>query len=645
MPVLRLPSLFTDHMVLQRDVPVPVWGWADPGAEISVALLTNRASTRCGKDGRFRLELPALQAGGPHTLVVSSAAGAELVLKDVLVGEVWLCSGQSNMDWSVSISGYSAAEIRRGGPERLRLFKTPNRPSSTPCEEVPGQWTSSAEQYLAPFSGVGYAFACELIRNLDVPVGLVQSAWGGTAAEWWTPIEALTADPELRPIVERMWAQGPIPEPGSPEHKAAIARWEEQAFHKDPGNKGEAKGWAKAKVEAGKWKEMELPQYWEATGLNIDGAVWFRKTIKIPEAWVGSDLMLSLGPIDDFDTTYVNGTRVGGIGKETPNAFQVPRCYDVPAKLVTSRSLTIAVRVFDHLGNGGIYGTGAQMLLHQSGEEGDAIRLDGTWQYRVELALEPKPWLEPPVTADAPSQPARLWNGMIQPLVPYAMRGAIWYQGESNADRAEQYRILMRTMINCWRDAFATELHFYQVQLAPFMQRREQPGESAWAELREAQEQLEKDLRHVDCAVIIDSGDVLDIHPRNKPLVGRRLARIALAKTYGQELEHSGPRLAAWEAGSGTARLRFSHCEGGLVAFNGPPVRGFAIAGKDKVFHWADATIDADCVILRSAKVAVPVAVRYAWSDHPDANLMNQDNLPARPFRTDTWPGVTTGKR
>lgn len=645
MPTLRLPHLFTDHAVLQRHRPVPIWGWTTPGARVTATLAGAQGEGTADANGRFELQLPPQLAGGPYALAIRTSEGLETILQDVLVGEVWLCSGQSNMEWSMSISGYSTAEVAAGGPAGIRLFHVPNRPSATPQQDVETSWTLPTAVPLGRFSGVAYAFGSLLHRTLGIPIGLIQSAWGGTAAEWWTPTTALDADPLLRPIMDRLRAMPPLPEPSSPAYAAALAEWEQKAFHQDPGNVGEGKGWAAPDCPLTDWQTMTLPTYWENVGLDMDGAVWFRKTVTVPRAWIGRDLTLSLGPIDDFDTTYVNGVRVGGVGKETPNAYQVDRLYPVPARLVTGERVHIAVRVFDHLGNGGIYGQAGQLLLHPAGEPKAAIALAGEWHYRIELRLPSMAWSAPPPTSDSHALPARLWNGMIVPLAPYALAGAIWYQGESNADRAEQYRVLMRTMISCWRALFGGPLPFYQVQLAPFMHRRPDPQESAWAELREAQEQVGEDLPDVDCAVIIDSGDELDIHPRNKALVGRRLARIALAKLHGVAIEHAGPTLAACERAGDSMRLRFRHCEGGLVASGGGPVRGFAIAGADRKFVWAEATIDADTVVVRAPGVAAPEAVRYAWADFPVANLMNQDGLPARPFRTDRWPGLTTGKR
>jgi sialate O-acetylesterase len=645
---LRLPALFTDHLVLQRERAVPVWGWTSPKATVEATIQgLPGVSARGAADatGRFRIELPKMLAGGPYTLVVTSGDGSRRTVSDVMVGEVWLCSGQSNMEWSTQISGYSDAELNAINHPLIRLFHVPQTTALEVQEDVPTAWKHCDAAGVQTFSGVAYAFAVELTRALGVTVGLLQSAWGGTAAEWWTPISALDQVPELKPIADRYRAAKPPPRPGTPEHAALIKDWEQNSVYHDVGIAPHAQDWAKPGLDLAEWKTMALPQYWENAGLQIDGAVWFRKEVEIPPAWRGRDLTLGLGPIDDFDITYVGGVQVGSIGEKTPNAHTVPRSYTIPGRLVSSNSLSIAVRVFDRVGNGGIYGAASMMRVHPVGDDAAAVPLSGAWKYRIELRLEPKGWTPPPDTSDSPSAPERLWNGMLRPLAPFALRGAIWYQGESNADRAEQYRILMATMIRTWRAAWGHEFSFYQVQLAPFMKRSVTPQESAWAELREAQEQVASDLPGCDLAVIVDSGDEQDIHPRNKALVGRRLSRIALARDYGEPIEHSGPRLVQASYAGGGATLRFSHCQGGLAACGGTPIRGFAIAGADRKFVWAEAKLMADTVTVSSAQVMNPVAVRYGWADYPEGNLVNQDGLPARPFRTDTWPGVTSGKR
>jgi sialate O-acetylesterase len=368
----------------------------------------------------------------------------------------------------------------------------------------------------------------------------------------------------------------------------------------------------------------------------------------LPQSWAGKDLVLNLPPVDDYDTTYFNGTRVGGIGKETPNSYEKPRRYSVPGGLVHGGRNVIAVRVFDAAGNGGFAGAG-QMSLAPAGEKkGDLISLEGAWDYKVEAAFEPKhpDWGSRPLAPGPNNQnsPSVLYNAMLAPLTPYAIRGAIWYQGESNAGRAYQYRTLFPRMIRDWRRAWSEgDFPFYFVQLANWQPRKADPGESEWAELREAQSMTLREL-HTGMAVIIDIGDTNDIHPRNKLDVGRRLAVWALAQTYHQSVEYSGPLYDSNSIEGNKIRIRLKHAAG-LKTSDGEMPKSFAIAGVDRKFYWAEAHIDGDTIVVSSSKVTRPVAVRYGWADNPEVNLYNGVNLPASPFRTDDWKGITADRR
>ncbi len=644
---ISLPAVFTDHLVLQRRKPVVVWGTAQAGETVRVEIAGASATARADATGAWRVSLPAMEAGGPHVLVASGERSATATVRDVLVGEVWLCSGQSNMEWPSSISGFSEADLAGATHAGIRLLKVPVTGSDVPRADVLAAWAACTPDAVLGFSGVGYAFGLHLHQVLGVPVGLIHCALGGSDAAQWTRLEVLRAHPWLLPIAQRYDAAGPHLPPDSPEIRARYVEWEKTARHQDPGNAGEPKGWATPDHADADWETMRLPTTWEATGLDIDGAVWFRLAVEVPPAWKSKDLTLSLGPIDDFDTTYVNGERVGAIGKEVPNAHQVPRVYTVPARLVRAGRNVIAVRVFDHFGSGGICGTAAQMLLHPVGSPEQAIRLSGNWRYRIELRLEPLRNPPPePASTESPWQTERLYNAMIHPIAGFALRGAIWYQGETNAGRAEQYRVLLGAMVADWRRAWKDDFAFLQVQLAPWMARKADPVESEWAELREAQAMLAREMPGVGMASIIDNGDGPDIHPRNKALVGHRLALQALGRVYEQTIPHHGPRMRSWAVEGPAIRIRFDvGAFGGVLTHGTEPLSGFAIAGEDRRFVWAEARIDVDSVLVSSPAVAKPAAVRYAWADNPACSLMNPVGLPAEPFRTDVWPGLTAGKR
>ncbi|MGQ9738855.1 MAG: sialate O-acetylesterase [Armatimonadota bacterium] len=488
---VRLPKIFGDHAVLQRGKPIPVWGIADPGEKVTVEFHGQRVSTTANGGGKWRVTLKPVSAGGPFEMVVKGKN--TIVLQDILVGEVWVCSGQSNMEWPLFLARNGEQEVASANYPQIRLFIVPKAIADQPQEDLSGgEWRICTPESARNFSAVGYFFARELHQALKVPVGMIESAWGGTPAESWTSLRTLETNPKLRPILEN-WQRAVQGYPQALQRfYQQIQAWEEAA--------------AKARAEG----RPEPPR---------------------------------------------------------PNRPTHPRN---------------------------------------------------------------NPW-----------KPAGLFNAMILPIVPYAIQGAIWYQGESNAGRAYEYRTLFPAMIQDWRKAWGQgNFPFLFVQLANFMATKPEPGESAWAELREAQ-MMTLSLPKTGMAVAIDIGEADDIHPRNKQDVGKRLALNALAITYGKKMEYSGPIYARMKREDNRIRLFFKHVDGGLTTPNDEPLKGFAIAGADRRFVWADARIDGETVVVSSPQIAEPVAVRYAWADNPVCNLYNRAGLPASPFRTDTWRGVT----
>jgi sialate O-acetylesterase len=643
---VRVSPLIGDHMVLQRDREIRVFGSATPGEVIEVSLAGASGRASAGADGRFEVRLPPARAGGPYRLKVKGRETLEF--EDVFVGEVFVASGQSNMEWPLfqSTSGPDAASA---GCPGLRLFTVRKGTSAEPVPVADGRWSACDATTAPGFSGVAFFFGQELHRALGVTVGLIQSAWGGTPAEAWTSREALLAVPQLKPMVEA-FDQGR----NDPSIQATFARrratWEHENYLQDPGNKGFDQGWARLDFDDGAWKLMTLPRYWESAGLLIDGSVWFRRTVEIPSFLENQDLLLSLGPLDDFDQTYWNGITVGETNARTPQHWTVPRRYRVPRDLVRPGRNVIAVRIFDQVGNGGFAGSPADLFLTRFAEPkgGDRVALTGEWRYAVELGREPvRPDYAseppPPASADNPNSPTGLWNAMVTPLTRFPVRAVIWYQGESNATRAFQYRTLFPTLIESWRSAWGDPtLGFLFVQLDNYMAAQAAPGESEWAELREAQARALA-LPATGMAVAIDVGEANDIHPKNKREVGRRLALAALARVFGRELEYSGPTFSGSALEDSAVRVRFTHAEG-LSTSDGETPKGFAVAGRDRVWHWATGVIDHGSVMVFCPEVKEPVAVRYAWADNPAANLTNAAGLPAAPFRTDDWPLTTAPK-
>jgi len=677
---LRLAGLFTDNMVLQRDMPVPVWGWAAPKEKITVRVARRSASAFAGqsasaftgqsagavagKDGRWMATLAPMPAGGPLEMTVAAGQGT-LVVRNVMVGEVWIGSGQSNMEWPVAQSLNAEAEIAGATYPSIRLFTVPKLPANHPQQDVQGAWQECSPDSVGSFSAVAYFFGRELHGKLNVPIGLIHSSWGGTMAEPWTSREGLLAEPSLRDIVESYENGLANFDQAMAEYQVKLAEYQDKHYPKDPGNSGFTQGWADPATPTSEWDDMRVPCPWQSAGLNFNGVVWFRREVDVPAAWAGKELTVSLGPCDDCDTTYFNNVQVGAVGKDTPNYWAFPRVYKAPGPLVRAGRNVVAVRIYDHGGAGGFTGSASQMGLVPSGDAGATpIRLAGVWRYKVEhnfglVQLPPGPQM--PFGPGNPNAPFALYNGMIAPLIPYAIRGGIWYQGESNADRAYRYRTIFPAMIRDWRRRWGLgDFPFLFVQLANHMPQGDQPGQSAWAELREAQTMTLKEP-NTGMAVAIDIGEAMDVHPKNKQDVGKRLALPALAKVYGmKDLAYSGPIYRSMKIEGGEIHLTFDHVGGGLVAkgAGGSKLTGFAIAGRDRKFVWAEAEIRPSAlrqaqgsgqmdqtVVVWTNDVPKPVAVRYAWADNPVCNLYNAAGLPASPFRTDDWPISTQPRK
>jgi sialate O-acetylesterase len=629
---VELPALFSDHMVLQRELPVPVWGTATPREQIVVTVAGQRKETVAAEDGRWRVVLDPLAAGGPYEMVV--AGREEVRFSDVLIGEVWLGSGQSNMEMPLAgwgrILDYET-EIARADYPEIRLFQVERVTALRPQTDVASDgWRHCSPEAVEEFSSTAYFFARRIHRETGIPVGIIHSSWGGTVAEAWTSARSLETLDDFREAVQGL---GGLTERDVEEMEQAFEeamRERERAIaNDDKGLQTGSKSWAAGDLDDSAWPTMSLPSKWEDAELpDLDGVVWFRRQVDMPSGWSGEDLVLSLGPIDDADETFFNGQLIGATEQ-----WDLPRVYSVPANLVRSGSNVIAVRALDTYLGGGLWGEPGDLKLQRPG--GESISLAGPWLYQVGLELEPLP----PSPSD-PNQPTVLYNGMIKPLAPYAIRGVIWYQGESNSSRAYQYRSLFSTLIRDWRKLWGQgDFPFYFVQLAAF-----DPGlleKDKWPELREAQ-LMALSLPETGMAVAIDIGNPNDVHPKNKQEVGNRLARLALKRVYGQEVADSGPLYRSADREGTVMRIAFDRTEGGLEA-KGGALRGFVVAGEDREFHPAEARIDDETVVVWSSKVPEPVAVRYGWEDAPDCNLYDQAGLPASPFRTDDWPGLTEG--
>ncbi len=635
---LKLPALLSDHMVLQRDMPVALWGWAEPGDRVEVRFLGKTYGAQANQVGRWELEMEAAPAGGPHRLVISGA-GETRTLEDVMLGDVWICGGQSNMEWTLRNSNDAEAEIAAADFPGIRLFDVPHIMATTPTDTLPSSlhWEVCRPETIAGFSAVGYFFGRDLHRSLDIPIGLISSNWGGTNVEAWTSRGALADDPALADLAN---AVPDLDLESSAEALAAQSRaWRAAFSEKDQGKRGDAYPWSSGRDRMA-WNSIPVPGLWESSGQadlrNLNGVVWLRTVVELPESAAGKEGSIHLGPVDDSDMTWVNAILVG----ETYNTHQEARDYPIPAGVLRAGANTLILRVEDYRGGGGLYGDPQQLYLQVDGEK---YMLAGQWGYRVGYRAEGQ---EPGTRLGPNTYPTMLYNGMIQPLVHYAIKGAIWYQGESNAGRAYQYRRLFPLMIEDWRAKWGQgDFPFLFVQLANFMAPAETPKSSAWAELREAQDMTLR-LPHTAMASAIDIGEADDIHPRNKQEVGRRLALGAKKIAYGMDVLHSGPRMESVDFRDGAAYVTFSYVGDGLeVKDKYGYLKGFTLAGADEAFHWARAElVDERTVRVYAEEVVDPQAVRYGWADNPDqANLYNSQGLPANPFRSDQWPGTTFG--
>lgn len=634
---IQLIPLFTENMVLQQKQENPIWGTAEPGGEVMVRINNQQKKAIVGDDGKWQVSLAPIPVGGAYELVIS---GEETqIIKNVLVGEVWICSGQSNMEMAVNVSNDAQNEIAKANYPNIRLITVERTTETTPQENFGSDgWKVCSSESIGDFSAVAYFFGRRLHKELNVPIGLIHSSWGGTKVEAWTSGKTLKQFPEFKAAVEYLEIDESTDEEKVLDIQKRLDEWPNkiEQILKDHGTfKHEFQN---KNYKTNQWELMKLPTTWEQTGLEYDGVVWFSKTVQVPKSWKGQDLELSLGKINDYDITWFNGERVG---RGTDVSEQ--RVYKIPASLVKVGENRITIQVLDVGNNGGIYGPSKKMKLSLNDQ---SVSLTGNWKYKIDpVQIDVSKLPIKPTSNSGANLPTGLYNGMISPLIPYGIKGAIWYQGEGNADRAYQYRALFKNLISDWRtDWKQGDFPFYFVQLANFMKVKAQPEDDEWAELREAQT-MALELPNTGMAVIIDIGDAIDIHPKNKQDVGKRLALSALAQTYEKEIPFSGPMYESMKVEGNKIAIKFIHADGGLKVKGTKELKGFAIAGDDKKFVWATAEIKGDEIIVSSSKIKNPVAVRYAWASNPICNLYNGADLPASPFRTDTWEGKTFNKK
>ena len=628
-----LPSVFTDNMVLQQKTDITFYGDATKNKQLTVKTGWNGKEyhTEADGQGKWSLKIPTPAAGGPYEITFSD--GKKLQLKNVMIGEVWFCSGQSNMEMPVAgwgkVMNYEQ-EIAEAAYPAIRLFQVKKNTSLAPLKEVEstlGGWQECSSATVPEFSALAYFYARALWKELNVPIGVIDCTWGGTPAEAWMNHETLRQVMGFREEMDKLERLGFDPNRMEQAYSEERAHWQSLFTEKDKGMENGKLCWTAPSLSEEDWQTISLPGYWEGKGLkDFDGIIWFRRSLEIPAEWAGKPLTLRLGMIDDEDITYFNGVEIArGAG------YMTPRTYTIPAKLVKAGKAVLAVRVSDFGGEGGIHGKAEDLYVEADGKR---ISLAGDWKYRIGLSLTGFP-PAPVSPVQSSSYPTVLFNAMVKPWTAFPIKGVIWYQGEANVGRSEQYGDLFPALITDWRRQWRSDFPFYFVQLANFMESKKIQPDSEWAALREAQTKALK-LDQVGMAVTIDIGLADDIHPKNKQEVGRRLALVALAGSYGKNVSSSAPVFQNYIIKGNKMELDFGQKQDGFQ-IKGTTLKGFTIAGPDRVFYPAEAMVHDGKIILSSTEVPAPLAARYGWADNPDCNLYGENGLPVAPFRTDCW--------
>ncbi|MGD0308458.1 MAG: sialate O-acetylesterase [Acidobacteriota bacterium] len=619
--------IFSDNMVLQRGKPNTIWGWSKPGQAVRVEIAGHIAKTVTGTNGRWQVRIQPPAPGGPYTIEIDGPQHEEF--HGVLVGDVWLCGGQSNMQLGLARTRNGADEIKSANQPEIRLYMVRDHPSYSQSAVPQGRWKICSPQTVAEdggFSAVAYFFGTKVREEIHVPVGLIEDCLGGTPAETWTSPHTLHRlkdfDTQLAEM-DRLKAKGGL------EYGNYIMHWYDDY---DVGLKSNT--WAAVDLDDSSWKKVQIPGGFQDLGVaDVPSVCWFRKEITLPDPLPADTATIYLGVIEKMDTTYINGHWIGASAwVENPRAYQVKEGILKPGKNL------LTVRVFKLEPQGGFMNKPEELRLVLG--DGTMVPLAGEWKGALSVDARP-PHPLPLGFENWPVIPSVLYQGMVQPVAPLAITGVIWYQGEANADRAYQYRSLLPAMIEDWRKLFHQgDFPFYIVSLPGFMHHQDHPVESTWAELREAQALTARSVRNSALAVTIDTGDPDNIHSEDKKIVGERLALCALAQHYGKRIPDQGPTFKSLEHLPGALKLHFDHTDGGLIV-KGEKLEEFSIAGKDRQWYWADARIQGDAIVVSSPMVPEPEAARYAWQSFPAATLFNGAGLPAVPFRTDRWPGTT----
>ncbi len=637
---LELASHLSPHCVLQRDASIPVWGKAEPSQTVTVELAGQQRSSQADANGVFEVTFQPMKAMESTSLVVS-AGKDKLTVENVAIGDVWFCSGQSNMVWKVRQVPLKDEYVASAHQPRLRYLSMDNVLSYQPQTQFKDKWKVITPESVTECSTIGYLFAKEIMETQNVPVGIIVSAWGGTPVRAWTPLTTLKTLPTMNEVLQR-YEQATSDLEGKTviktDVRALLEKYEKVRFLTDTGNRGVLFGWNLSDFADASWQTMKLPTTIEKKGLMIDGALWFRLRVDVPPAWSGRDLLLSLGALDDFDQTYWNGEAVGNTGEETPHFYRHLRAYTIPGNLVKQGENVIAIRLFDRFAGGGFMGPESAMTLSPVGGNEQAIRLDTEWKYCIETSvLDPSENPDSLVKTDRTHPqyaPGVLYNAMVNPFARVPVRGFLWYQGESDVGQNAMYAEVFPAMIRAWRQSWGLgELPFFYVQLPSYLKAQEHPGEGGWGALRAAQDAALL-LPNTGSAVILDAGEAQNIHPSDKATPAHRLALQARAKVYGESLPCESPRLKSHRVEiDGKVYLQFNYVYDGLKTVDGSAPKGFVFKKPDGSWVWANVEIiSADTVVVSHPDVLSPQAVAYAWASNPVHNLINSAGFPMSGF-------------
>jgi len=618
---VRLPKLVSDGMVLQRDANVRIWGWAANGEKITIRFLDATYNATANDKGEWEVMLPKLKAGGPYAMQID--ASNSITINDILVGDVWVCSGQSNMQFSLRGSTIYQDEIAQSENTNIRQFMVGQgfKLGSRETDNRSGKWVSANPKTVVSFTAIGYFFAKKLYENYKVPIGLINASVGGSSAEAWISEEGIKEFPRYYEEVQKYQLPGYMDKINKQDNERVKA-WNQQVKQNDEGNKGPLK-WSDPAFNPSDWETMHVPGYWINTKTgNVNGFVWFRRDFNVPAKMTGKQVALKLGRIADADSVFINGKFVGSV-----NSLYALRNYKVPDNLLKEGSNTIVVKITSYIHHGGfVPGRPYQLIA-----DADTIKLEDDWKYKVGAIAEP---LDDRLFTG--KIPTGLFNGMLAPIINYTIKGAVWYQGESNTIRAFEHFEIFKELIKDWRNNWHQGgFPFLYVQLPNFVEENFETTKYDWAYLRETQLRA-LSIPNTGMAVTIDIGEFNDIHPVKKKPVGERLALAAQKVAYGDnKVVYSGPIYNSSVIKGNQITLSFTNTGNGLMAKNGEELKCFEICGTDNVYYPAKAKIVNDKIVVTSDKVDKPVAVRYAWANNPEGvNLYNKEGLPASPFRT-----------